>query len=178
MVNRLLLFLNRFVNNVDGSNMFMNMLYFGVSLQLGCFILWAFNIFPAMGVAYPFGSVNALSSINSAFVISPWTAVIGGTGLAIGILTLLFRAGTYAIYAVLVFAAGVFFSYTYPFFIAIPNTIAALLPPTTNPFAYVNGVYDSSHTTLDNPLYAVVLVIFTVALFIFVFEMFLQRKVS
>mgnify|MGYP001608378146 CR=1 FL=1 len=153
------------------------MLVFGVSLQLAAYLLWAFNILGAIGITYPFGSADQLNNISGVFSLTPWTALIGGVGAIIGIVALLLRAGTYAIYAVLIFAVGVFFSVLSPFFLAIPNTIAALIPGTTNPFSYVNGTYVPT-SSFPNPIATVIGVIFAFAVFFFVFEMVLQRKVS
>ena len=143
------------------------MLIFGVSLQLFAYILWAFNVLPAMGLAYPYGNADQMNNLNSIFSLNWYTALIGGTGAVIGVAMLLLRQGTYAIYALLIFAIGVFIQVIGPFFLAIPNTIAALLPSETIP----SGLGFS-------PIAVVIGVMFNFALFFFISELVIQRNLN
>ena len=148
------------------ANLFYNMLVFGISLQLGAYVLWAFNFFNGY-IVYPFGTYSQMMDLSNMFGLSWWSALIGVTGVFIGLMALLLRQGTYAIFAVLLFAIGVFFKPVSSFVLVIPNTIAALLPLSSNP---IPGS--------PNPLETVVGIIVVFAAFIFIGEMALQRKVS
>jgi hypothetical protein len=156
------------------ANLFYNMLVFGVSLQVIAYIFWAFNVFGAMGLIYPFGSASGalagITSISSAFALTWWTGLIGGVAIALGIAGLLLRANTYALYAVLLFAIGIFIKDVAPFFLAIPNTLAAI----------INGVGGNTNplSSGPNPIDVAVGAIFVFALFFYVAELALQRKVT
>lgn len=149
------------------ANMFYSMLLFGVCLQLASYILWAFGILNAIGINYPMGNANQIGTLTSVFSYAPFLALIGGTGIAFGIIALLTRAGSFPIYAVLIFSIGIFVPVVGPFFLAIPNTIAALIPSSTNPLP-----------GQINPIATVIGVAFIFAIFFYIFEMTLQRKVT
>ena len=159
------------------SKLFINALVFGVSIQIVAYLFWAFSFFGSL-VQYPFGSATDLNNLNNMFSLNWWTALIGGTGIAISIAALLLRQGTYALYALLLFGIGVFFNVVKGFVLAIPNTVAALIPnnASTNPLppTIVNGVaiYPPS------PFQVVAGVILVFAGFMYMFGLVIQRETT
>ena len=130
------------------------------------FLFWAFNSFGGV-INYPFGNAN-VNSLSLTFQLTSWGALLSiGGSVLIGIASLLLKVGTYAIYAMLLFAIGVFLPIVQSFVLAIPNTIAALVPESTNPMP-----------GSPNPIAVVVGVIVLFAGFMFIMEMVTQRKVS
>jgi hypothetical protein len=127
------------------AKLFINALIFGIAFQLTCYMFWAFSSFGGL-IQYPFGNANEVANINSMFSLNLWSALVGGTGVVISIAALLLRQGTYALYAMLLFAIGVFFPIVSTFVLAIPNTIAGLASSmglsaaVTGPFATFIGV--------------------------------------
>ena len=158
------------------ANQFYNMLVFGLSVQLAAYVLWAFNFFGSY-IVYPFGNAASMLNLQNTFTPDAWMFLITGVGIITGVVALLFRQGTYALYALLICAIGVCYKIVVPFLVALPNTIAALLPDSTNPFSYVNGVYVPNSGGI-NPIQVVVGIIVGFVIFIFIWEMVLQRKVS
>ena len=145
------------------AKLFISALIFGLSLQVTCYLFWAFNFFGGL-IEYPLGDVSGLSSV---FSINTYSVLIGiGGGLAIGLAALLLKQGTYAIYAMLLWAIGCMFNITQTFFLAIPNTIGALLPPETNPNPAAFPV---------NPLIVVLGVVFAFAAWMYMFGLVIQR---
>jgi hypothetical protein len=113
------------------------------------------------------------------FDISAFSVLVGiGGSIAIGIAGLLLRQGTYAIYAVLLWAIGNFFPFVRDFFLTIPNTIAALIPPESNPFAYPNGVFDPTVSPLTSPLFIIISSIFAFGAFMYMFGLVFQRDMT
>ena len=142
------------------------MMIFAISLQLISYLLWSFNFFGGV-IQYPFGSAADLNNLSNTFSLTGFNALLGIGGAAlIGLAALLLRTGTYALYAMLLWAIGVFFNIVKGFVLAIPNTLAALLPASTNPGSGLN------------PLQVVIGFIILFAGFMFLFEMVIQRNVS
>jgi hypothetical protein len=149
------------------AKLFVSALVFGLSLQLVCYLFWAFDFFGGI-ISYPFG--DAASAVSSVFSINAYSVLIGvGGSLAIGLAALLLRQGTYAIYAMLIWAIGCMFNIIQTFFLAIPNTIGALLPVETNPNPAVFPI---------NPLIVVVGVIFVFAAWMYLFGLVIQRDTT
>jgi hypothetical protein len=151
-----------------------DILVFGICLEIVSYLVWAINGIGGL-IQYPFGNAADMLNLQNAFSIDIWMALISGTGVIIGIAALLLRQGTYALYALLIFAIGVFYRIVVPILIVIPNTIAALLPESTNPnFTIVGGlpVYGI------NPFQVVLGIIVGFAIFVFMFELVTQRKIS
>lgn len=145
------------------TKLFVNALVFGVALQLTSYLLWAFNVFGGI-ISYPLGDV---SSLNNIFSLSLFDAVIGvGGAAAIGLAALLLRQGTYAIYAMLLWGIGSMFKVIQTFFLVIPNTLGALIPPEANPNPAVFPV---------NPLIVVLAAIFLFAAWVYLFKLVIQR---
>ena len=141
-------------------NLFYNMMLFGICVQLSCYLFWAFNVTGNL-IQFPLGSAADINNLNNMFSINLWTFLIGGAGIAISVVSLLMRSGTYAIYALLISAIGVFFNVVKGFVFAVPNVISALFPGSpTGPITYVVGV----------------IVMF--AGFIYLFELAIQRRAS
>jgi hypothetical protein len=148
-------------------NLMYSILVFGVALQLVSYLLWSFNVFAGM-IQYPFGTAADMNNMQNMFKLDVWMALISGTGVVIGVAALLLRQGTYALYALLIFAIGVFYRVIVPFLIVIPNTVAALLPASTNPLG----------PNTINPIQVALGLIVGFAIFIFMFELVVQRKIS
>ena len=156
------------------SNLMYNILVFGLGVEIVAGLLWSFNFFGGL-VQYPFGSASDWLNLHNVFTPDAWMFLITGTGVVVGVLALLFKQGTYALYALLIAALGVFYKVVVPFMMVIPNTIAALLPNSTNPnYTIVNGlpVYGI------NPIQVAIGIIVGFAIFIFLLEFVIQRKVS
>jgi hypothetical protein len=146
--------------------LFINFLVFTVALQSVCYLVWAFNLF-AGKIEYPIGDV---SSLNSLFSIDTYSVLIGVGGAAIiGLAAWLFKQGTYAIYAMLLWAIGCMFNIVKTFLIVIPNTIGALLPASTNPDPALFPV---------NPLIVVIIFYFTFGAWLYFFGLVIQRDVT
>ena len=156
------------------SNLMYDILIFGICVQITAGLLWSFNFFGGL-IQYPFGSAGDWLNMQNTFKPDVWMVLISGSGVVIGVLALLFKQGTYALYALLIFAMGIFYKVVVPFMLVIPNTVAALLPNSTNPnYTIVNGlpVYGI------NPIQVAIGIIVGFAIFIFLLEFVIQRKVS
>jgi hypothetical protein len=147
------------------AKLFINYLVLGVSIQAVCYMFWAFNVFGGV-IAYPLGDVSSLSTL---FSIDAFSVLIGvGGAVGIGLAALLLKQGTYAIYAMLLWAIGCMFKVVQTFVLVIPNTIGALLPEATNPNPALFPI---------NPLIILVSLFFTFGAWIFMFELVIQRPV-
>jgi len=143
--------------------LFINALVFGVAVQVVCYLFWAFNFFGGL-ISYPLGDVSALSSV---FSIDVYSVLIGvGGSLAIGLAALLLRQGTYAIYAMLLWAIGSMFKLIQTFFLAIPNTLASLIPPESNPNPALFPV---------SPFIVVIGIVFAFGAWMYLFGLVIQR---
>jgi hypothetical protein len=146
--------------------LFINAIVFALAVQLTCYIFWAFDIFGGM-IKYPLGDITA---INGIFNIDAYTALIGiGGAAAIGLAALLLRQGVYAIYAMLLWAIGTMFGVVRSFVLVIPNTVGALLPPSTNPNPALFSI---------NPLVVVISSIFAFGAWMYLFGLVIQRNPS
>ena len=146
--------------------LFINALVFGIALQTVCYLFWAFDVFGGL-VVYP---ISNMSSMTSWFDISAFSILVGiGGSIAIGIAGLLLRQGTYAIYAVLLWAIGNFFPFVRDFFLSIPNTISALIPSVTNPNPSLFPI---------NPIMIVISSIFAFGAFMYMFGLVFQRDMT
>ncbi len=146
------------------SKLAISMLYFLVAFQITSYLCWAFNLFGGL-IEYPLGGVDTLNSI---FSLNVYTVIIGAGGaIGIGLAALLLRQGVYAIYAMLLWGIGVIFSVFQTFILAIPNTLAALIPEATNPLP-----------GQTNPLIVVVVFLFTFGVWWFIFGMVIQRDAT
>jgi hypothetical protein len=143
------------------------MMIFAISLQLTSYLLWSFNFFGGI-IQYPFGSAADLNNLSDIFSLTSFNALLGiGGAVLIGLAALLLKAQTYALYAMLIWAIGIFFNIVKGFVLAIPNTLAALLPSSTNP---IPGSV--------NPIQVAIGFIVLFAGFIFLIELVIQRNVS
>lgn len=145
------------------AKMFWSALIFGVSVQMVCYLFWAFNFFGGL-VEYPLGDVSSVASI---FSVDVYSVLLGiGGGLAIGLAALLLKQGTYAIYGMLIWGFGCLFKVVQTFFLVIPNTLGALLPPETNPNPELFPI---------NPIIVVIGVLFAFFAWIYFFGLVVQR---
>lgn len=146
--------------------LFINFLVFAVAVQVVCYLFWAFNVFGDL-IVYPLGDVTALSNV---FSINTYSALIGIGGAAmIGLAALLLKQGVYAVYAMLLWGIGVMFSVVQTFILAIPNTLAALLPAATNP---------NPALFPTNPLIIVISLFFAFGAWMYMFGLVIQREVN
>ncbi|MFA5366220.1 MAG: hypothetical protein WC325_13645 [Candidatus Bathyarchaeia archaeon] len=147
------------------AKLFINYLILGVSVQAVCYLFWAFNLFGGL-IEYPLGDVSSLSTL---FSIDTFSVLIGiGGAIGIGLAALLLKQGTYAIYAMLLWAIGCMFKVVQTFVLVIPNTIGALLPASTNPNPALFPV---------NPILVVVSLFFALGAWLFMFGLVIQRDV-
>jgi hypothetical protein len=147
------------------NSLFYSLMLFGVCVQLAAYLTWSFNVF-GNAIVYPLGAASDLTNLNNIFDINLWSALVGLAGVGISIVALLLKQGTYAIYAMLIFAFGIFFKVVSTFVFAIPNMVAAI-------FASAN--VPAGTTT---PLQITIGVIMTFAGFIYLAEMAVQRKLN
>ena len=140
---------------------------FVVSLEIICYLVQAFGVFGTM-VSYPLGDISNLTTLQGWFSITPFSALVGGGAMLIGIAALLLRQNTYAIYAMLLFGFGIVFSGVSQIILAIPNTIGALI-----------GAVDAINPTPGamNPISFVVVVLVGYGMFWFLVSLVLQRDV-
>lgn len=148
------------------AKIFISALIFGVALQVTCYLFWAFNAFGGI-MNYPLGDVSSVTNVFSLNVNSGLLSVIGIS--VIGVAALLLRQGTYAIYAMIIFAIGCMFTVFQTFFLAIPNTIGALIPPEANPNPSVFSV---------NPIIIAISAIFLFSAWMYFFGLVIQRDAT
>ena len=146
-------------------NLFYNMMIFGIALQLSAYLVWASGVVSGV-MQFPLGNYSDLMNLNNMFSLNLWSGLVGLAGVGIGLAALLLKSGTYAIYAVLLFAFGVFFNVVKGFVLAIPNLISAL--------AVAAGL--SSSVTSPIAIFVGVIVVF--GGFIYLFELAIQRRAS
>jgi hypothetical protein len=149
------------------AKLFISALIFGLSLQITCYLFWAFNFFGGL-ITYPLGDVSSLT--EKVFVLNVNSGLLAVVGMsAIGIAAFLLKQGTYAIYAMLIFAIGCMVGVVQSFFLAIPNTIGALFPPETNPNPTAFSV---------NPIIIAISAIFVFAAWMYFFGLVIQREAT
>jgi hypothetical protein len=150
------------------SKLFVNFLVFGIALQLVCYICWAFNLFNGL-IQYPLGTADNINSLNSMFSMDWWSGLVGLAGVGISVAALLLRQGTYAVYALLLFALGVFSKIISGFILAIPNTVTALI-------ASVGGEALNPTPGSTNPILIFIGAIVVFAGFMYFFGLVIQRE--
>ncbi|MFA5365148.1 MAG: hypothetical protein WC325_08225 [Candidatus Bathyarchaeia archaeon] len=147
--------------------LFIAFLVFAVALQSVCYLCWAFNVFGGL-IEYPLGDVSTLQNVFSVDLTFSVLVGIGGA-VGIGLAMLLLKAGTYAIYAMLLWAIGVMFNVFQTFVLVIPNTIGALLPESTNPNPALFPI---------NPIIVVISIFFAMGAWLYFFSLVIQRDVT
>ena len=151
------------------AKLFVNALVFGLALQMTCYLFWAFDVFGGL-IAYPISNSASMVSLTGWFDLSAFSWIVGvGGSVAIGLAGLLLRQGTYAVYAILLWALGSFFPFVRDFFLTIPNTISALIPASTNPNPTLFAV---------NPIMVVISCIFAFGAFMYMFGLVFQREMT
>ena len=157
--------------------LFYTLLVFGISLQIAAYLFWAFDVFGGL-IKYPIDLVATTDWFSLKNF--QWQFLMGvGGAVGIGLAMLLLRQGTYALYAILIWVMGVFLPFTSGFFLAIPNTIGALIPPDiwnmTNPLAHEeNGIM----VYPTHPLMVVIVLLFAFSAWIMMIELLTQRNIS
>lgn len=152
--------------------LFVNLMLLGLAMSIAIYIFGVYNIDPQ--VHFPF---TPLQNWTDWFSITPWGLLITGVGTVLaGLVAVLFRQGTYAIYAMLIAALGLIITPIQQIVTAIPTAIGMWLPAEANPLAYTNGVYNSSYTGA-NPIVIVLDLLFIFAAFWFIFGLVIQRDV-
>lgn len=145
------------------NKLFTELLPFGIALQIAAYVLWAYNVFGGL-VQYPLGDV---SSITGIFDVNVYSVLLGVGGAAIiGVASLMLRTGITAVYAMLLWGFGVAFRVVQTFFLAIPNTIGALIPAELNPDPALFPV---------NPIGVIVSIVIGYAAFWWLFSLVIQR---
>lgn len=146
------------------SKFFTNLLVLGLCINCALYIFGAFNIDPQYQVP------GSLSAMTSWFDLSPFNLMFtGATAVAIGLAALLLRQGTYAIYAMLLWALGMVIVPIQSFILAIPNLLGALLPASTNPDPTLFPI---------NPITVVISLLFAFGAYWFLFGLVIQRDLS
>ncbi len=149
------------------SKFFTNLLVFAVAINCVVYLFGAFNVDPL--VRNPMN----LSSFQSWFDLSPFNIMLtGATAAVIGLAAVLLRQGTYAIYAMLLWALGMIITPIRNFILAFLLLIGGWLRDSTNPFPAVNGVYP------PNPIVIVISLLFAFAAYWFIFGLVIQRDIS
>lgn len=144
--------------------LFIGFLVFTVSLQSVCYLFFAFNVFGGV-LEYPLGDVSQLSTV---FSIDTYSVLIGVGGAAIiGLAALMFKVGTTAVYAMLLWAIGCMFNVVKTFVVVIPNTIGALIPASTNPDVAAFPIH---------PFIVVVMFWFSFGAWLYFFGLVIQRE--
>jgi hypothetical protein len=107
--------------------------------------------------------------------LSNFTYAIAGAG-AIGLVSLLLRQNTYALYAPMIFAVGAFIPLVNNFLFAIPNTIRAIVSifPNLVPGGFTFPLGD----IVIDPYSVVVLVIQAVLGYLFIMGVVTQREIQ
>jgi hypothetical protein len=138
-----------------------------LALEIICFLFQAFDVFGGI-ITYPLGDMSNLTTLQGFFSITPFSALVGGSAIVLGIAALLLRQNTYAIYACFIFGFGIVFTGISQIVLAVPNIIGALLNmvPAINPTP--GGV---------NPFSFVIIVIVGYAMFWFLAALVMQRDV-
>ena len=133
-------------------------------------VIYLFGVYDFVpNVHFPF---TPLQNWTDWFSITPWGLLITGVGTVLaGLVAVLFRQGTYAIYAMLIAALGLIITPIQNIVTAIPTAIGMWLPDSTNPLPAVNGVYPT------NPIILVIDLLFIFAAFWFIFGLVIQRDV-
>jgi glucan phosphoethanolaminetransferase (alkaline phosphatase superfamily) len=148
------------------SKLFWSLLWFGICLQIAAYLAWAYDFFGGT-MACPITTDAA--NVLGVFTITPYTVMFAGAGAAaIGLGAIVTRSGTYALYAVMIWAIGCFITNVSGFFLAIPNTIGALIPAVTNPNPAAFPIH---------PLISALAVFAAVALWCTLFGFAMQREV-
>jgi len=147
------------------SKLFWSLLWFGICVQAAAYITWAYRFF-GDSVVYPITTDAA--NVLGVFTITPYTLMFCGAGAAaIGLGAIVTRSGTYALYAVLIWAIGCFITNVSGFFLAIPNTLGALLPASTNPDPAAFSVH---------PVVQLLVIFATISLWVLLFGYAMQRE--
>jgi hypothetical protein len=107
--------------------------------------------------------------------LSNFTYAIAGAG-AIGVVSLLLRQNTYALYAPMIFAVGAFIPLVNNFLFAIPNTIRAVV--TLYPDLVPAGFSFPLGDIIIDPYSVVVLVIQTALGYFFIMGVVTQREIQ
>jgi hypothetical protein len=143
--------------------LFYSLLVFGICLQCTCYLFQAFQVLP---ITYP-ASVTSLESYFSIEnIIKQVSMAVGGAAL-IGVIGLLLRQNTYAIYGMLIWGISMFIPVVNDFFLTIPATLSALVPAEVMPTGYA-----------VNPIFVVIGVVFAVGAWFFLMELITQRQIA
>jgi hypothetical protein len=168
----LLTYIKQFINNRQArlNILFVNLLILGLTISIVTYLFGVYNVVP--NVHFQF---TQLQSWTDWFSFTPLTLLLTGVGTVIaGLVSVLLKANTYAIYAMLIAALGLIIRPIQEILTAIPTAIGLWLPNEANPFAYTNGIYNPNYTGL-NPITVVVSALFLFAGFWFVLSLVIQR---
>lgn len=155
------------------NKLFTSLLLFGLAVNIIIYLFNAFHFNPLHQTE--FMDLTQWQNWFAPSVVN--IAIFGGSAAAITVVSLLFRQGTYALYALLIAMLGIIIRPVGDIVLAVPNAIGNWLPPESNPLAYTNGVYNPASTAI-NPITVVIGLIYAFAAFWFLFGVVLQRDVS
>ena len=145
------------------NNFFSTLLVIGLLFNCSLYLLNAFEVLPTVSIPIQtdFTTWEGWFSLDNLAY-----KVLGIGALAISVVALLFKANTYAIYALLIVGLGCVIQPIQEFIFVIPNTLGLLLPEAANPTP-----------GLVNPIIAVFGVIFGFFAFWFILSIVIQRDV-
>jgi hypothetical protein len=151
--------------------LFYSLLVFGLAFQIAAYLFYVFDFCPY--ISYPM----SLDIANS-FSLTPFDlAFVVAGGAAITIVSILLRAGTYALYALPIWVLTTFLPILKGFVTVIPNTLGALfgeMLEAINPLPAGTTVAILG-VNVSNPLIAVLIGITGFGAFIFFLGLAAQR---
>ena len=151
---------------------FYNILLFGMIFNVAVYLIQVFGLTPVF--LPPKYSLEDMSTWVTLDVFSGQFLMSSAAAVGIGVVSLLFRQNTYALYALPVFAIGVFMAPVSDFVNAIPIAINEVIGKTT-----LNPMWDGTLAYAGtNPYSLIFTLLFTVGAFFFFMEVILQRPLT
>ena len=153
---------------------FITVILFSICLNLSIYLVQLFKIVP-FDIPPTLDPTNIYAMFSLEGFLSNFTYAIAGAG-AIGLVSLLLRQNTYALYAPMIFAVGAFIPLVNNFLFAIPNTIRAIVSifPNLVPGGFTFPLGD----IVIDPYSVVVLVIQAVLGYLFIMGVVTQREIQ
>ena len=153
------------------SNIFMELLIFGLCLNSFLFLLQAYGFGPVVF------AIGDLSQWQTWFSLGPDAALTlifsGATAVSIGVAGLLFKNGTYALYAMLIAALCVIIAPVRYFLTAIPNLISVVVTTSITG----TGASAAQAAALSSPIMVIIGFLFVVSAFLFIFSKVIGSEV-
>jgi hypothetical protein len=150
-----------------------NIILFSILMNLSVFLIQVYGLSPAeIPAKYNPFDIAAMFTLETFVKNFMWA----GIGVAAGIVALLFRQGTYAVYALAIFAVSAFIPIVNTFIFAVPNMIDTIMYmyPEYNPFSSIaTGVFAGT-----NPISLTLIAVATFAGFMFLMENVTGRNLN